>query len=106
MTITPPPEMTEGMTPSAAKRCIEGFHRCMAIGDFLDEQMQRFEKAESCAETFASFMELFGDCILDLRNEGFLQRDVDVRSVRIWLDTRAEMIREQAVKAAELDAGN
>ena len=92
--LAPPPELTEGLTPSAAKRAVEGFHRSIEIIAFLDAQMASVQKGETCHGTFANLLEVFGDSITQLRQRGMLRRDVDASAVSVWFKGKAANLRQ------------
>ena len=87
-------QITEGKTPSESRRLIEEFDRTVLIQEFLSENWARLEAGENCYRTWASIFELLSDCLCDLRYQGLLQRDSDVRAVGIYLVHKAQKLRE------------
>ena len=87
-------QITDGKTPSEARRLIESFDRTVLIQEFLTEEWGRLEAGENCYCTWASILELLSDCLCDLRYQGLLQRDSDVRAVGIYLVHKAQRLRE------------
>ena len=87
-------QITDGKTPSEARRLIESFDRTVLIQEFLSENWARLEAGENCYVTWASILELLSDCLCDLRYNGPLQRDSDVRAFGSCLILKAQALRE------------
>jgi len=87
-------QITNGKTPSEARRLIESFDRTVLIQEFLTEEWGRLEAGENCYDTWASILELLSDCLWALRYQGLLQRNSDVRALGSYLVYKAQRLRE------------
>ena len=76
--------------------CVEEFHHAIEVMDFLDAQMLKVERGESCGATMASIFEVVADAVVDLRATGRLQRDIDAQTIQQWLHFKAKTLRELA----------
>ena len=85
--------VTDGLTPSAAKRAEEQLDRNLQIIDFLDEFASQLQQTETCLGTAANCLELLGDSLVELEAKGLLRRRGDVFAVRQWFQSRAARLR-------------
>lgn len=84
-------------TPSNERLFAERQQRTQEIYSFLDDlnrtyRLPSWEEIEAGTDLQAHFLRHIGWCIVLLRQQGYLRRDMDAVVVEVWLNDWADLI--------------